>query len=247
MTSRTRGRLMICLILSLIALPVETLILPVAMTPDPMAAAQQYSAGLSNAELTQAAAEIDAYPANYRRAIMQQLPSEQRANVWRTQFQNYLSSHRDLSASQADAVRDAMAVVSADLFTASQSAEQRDRVSRVFNKAVSELGSRAAMELFVTLGPRELTRASALPLRQQLADRVRSWRVASAQSGMPDCNCNMTLDTCDLVPDPWLTCSQIYDCAVDTSWPMCGPFWSWACNGWCRITRMPGGEGGSGR
>ena len=35
MTSRTRGRLMLCLILGLITLPAEALLLPVARTPDP--------------------------------------------------------------------------------------------------------------------------------------------------------------------------------------------------------------------
>ena len=47
------------------------------------------------------------------------------------------------------------------------------------------------------------------------------------------------MDTCDLVPDPWLQCSELYSCNFDLNWPMCGPFWSWACTGWCKIIRWP--------
>jgi len=238
MTSRTRGRLLICLILGLIVLPVEALILPVAMTPDPVEAAREFTAAMTPEEVSAAAAVIDAYPAAYRRAIMQELPVDARADVWRGRFQAYLSSHPDLTPSQASVVRDAMALVSPELFSTSVDASVRDRVGVVFRRAVTELGPRAANELFVTLGPTVLSRPNALPLAQRLADRVRSWRTASAQD-TPDCTCNMTMDVCDLVPDPWLVCSEMYDCNIDTSWPMCGPFWSWACTGWCKMTRFP--------
>ena len=242
MTSRTRGRLMICLILGLITLPVEALLLPVANTPDAAAAAVAYSAALSPEELNAAAADIDAYPAVYRRAIMRELTPDRRADVWRAQFQNYLNTHPGLTPAQADVIREAMTVVSPAALTPPVSAEIRDRISRVFNKAMVELGPQTSSELFVTLGPRVLTRPSALPLTQRLADRVRSWRVASAD--IPDCNCNIDIDTCDLVPDPSLQCSEMYDCVFDLDWPMCGPFWSWACTGWCKIIRWPGGGGG---
>ncbi len=243
MTARTRRRLQVCLILGLIALPVEALILPVALTPDPLIAATEFTAKMTPTELSAAAAEIDAYPAAYRRAIMQSLSADQRANVWRAQMQNYLNSHRTLTTSQAEVVRDAMALVSPALFSASLETSLRERVSRVFARAQSELGPRAAKELFVTLGPAAPVRASALPLSQQLADHVRSWRSTSAQV-LERCNCNMTMDTCDLVPEPWLVCSQQFDCRIDTSWPMCGPFWSWACDGWCKIIGEGGGQSG---
>jgi hypothetical protein len=236
MTSRTRGRLMICLILALVALPVEALILPVAVTPDPTEAARAFTATMSADELSNAAAEIDAYPAVYRRAIMQQLSAEARASVWRNHIQAYLDSHRDLTASQAAVVRDARDLIAPALFTTSPDPAARERVGVVFNRAIAELGPRAANELFVTLGPTVLERPNALPLMQRLADRVRAWRTASATQ--PDCNCNMGWDTCDIAPDPWLVCSELYDCNIDVDWPMCGPLWSWACTGWCRLTRF---------
>ena len=90
MTTRTRGRLMVCLTLALVALPVEALILPVAMTPEPAEAAREFTAAMSPVELAAAAAEIDAYPAVYRRAIMQELSADARADVWRGRFEAYL-------------------------------------------------------------------------------------------------------------------------------------------------------------
>lgn len=241
MTTRTRGRLMVCLTLALVALPVEALILPVAMTPEPAEAAREFTAAMSPEELAAAAAEIDAYPAVYRRAIMQELSADARADVWRGRFQAYLDSHRDLTRSQAAVVREARDLVSPALFTTSPDAATRERVGRVFNRAMAELGPRASSELFVTLGPTVLERPSALPLTQRLADRVRAWRHASARQ--PDCTCSMDIDTCDmLMPDPWLVCSELYDCNIDTAWPMCGPFWSWACTGWCKLTRFSAEE-----
>ena len=43
-----------------------------------------------------------------------------------------------------------------------------------------------------------------------------------------------TLEVC-----PWLECSELYTCNFDLDWPMCGPLWSWACTGWCKIIRWP--------
>ena len=244
MTARTRGRLMMCLILGLITLPVEALILPIARTPDTNAAAKAYVADLSPADLNAAASDITAYPAPYRKAIMSELSPERRAEIWRAHLQAFLTSHRDLTQAQAAVVREAMAVVTPAALSPDVTAPIRERMAQVFNAAMTELGAQTAGELFVTLGPKAVTR-NALPLTQRLADQVRSWRTASAQEA-PPCVCNMTWDTCDLVPDPWLVCTQIYDCIPDTTWPMCGPFFAWACDGWCRMTRTPGGGGGGG-
>jgi hypothetical protein len=241
MTSRTRGRLMICLILALVVLPVEALILPVAVTPDPAEAARAFTAAMSPDELSAAAAEINAYPAVYRRAIMQELSAEERARVWRRHIQAYLDSHRDLTASQAAVVGEARDLISPAFFTGSPDPAGRERLGVVFNRAIAELGPRAANELFVTLGPTVLEQRNALPLMQRIADQVRSWRTASARN-QPDCNCSMDWDTCDIAPDPWLVCSELYDCNIDVGWPMCGPLWSWACTGWCKLTRFTNEE-----
>jgi hypothetical protein len=236
---------MVCLILGLVTLPVEALILPIASTPDAEVAALEYVETMSPAELDAAAADLSAFPSVYRRAIMGELTPERRAEVWRAQLQLFLDSHRELTPGQAAVVRDAMALLTPAAVRADVSAEIRAQMGATFTKAVAELGPQTAGQLFVTLGPKAGTRASVLPFMQRLADQVRSWRVATAVE--TPCICNMSFDTCDLVPDPWLQCTETYSCTPDVSWPMCGPFWSWACNGWCRMLRQPGGGEGDGR
>jgi hypothetical protein len=238
MTARTRRRLLLCLVLGAITLPVELLLLPVARTPDARQAADAWVAGLSPAELRDATGQIDAYPALYRRALMGALTAEDRARVWRGQFQRFLDAHRELTSEQRAVVSGAMALITPEAFRPPLSPELQAKITASFDEATRVLPGQAAKELFVTLGPKEATNASALPLSQRLADRIRSWRVTSADGG--DCNCNVDIDTCDIWPEPdWLQCSEQYTCDMDLSWPMCGPLWSWACTGWCRVLIWP--------
>ena len=246
MTASTRTRLTFCLIVGLLALPVEALLLPVARTPDPAAAAVAWTATLETADLREVAADIDAYPALYRRAIMTALVPEDRATAWRQYFSRELASRPALTEAQTAVLRDAVAIASPEAFAAPMPEDLKARISDLFARANEAFGQQAAAELFVTLGPKQLTRANALPLTQQLADRVRFWRTASArQEEEPEtyCNCNIEIDTCDLTWDPWLQCSELFTCEFDLVWPMCGPLWSWACTGWCRVIRFPWEEG----
>jgi hypothetical protein len=247
MTASTRYRLTFCLIVGLLALPVEALLLPVARTPEPAAAAAEWTAGLDTSALRDAASNIDAYPAVYRRAIMSALTPEDRADAWRAYFTRELQSREGLTEAQRSVLRDAVGLASPDAFRAPMADGLKAEISSVFARAAEAFGKDAAAELFVTLGPKQLTRASALPLTQQLADRVRGWRAASArqEEDMTDCNCNPVIDTCDLTWDPWLECSELFTCEFDLVWPMCGPLWSWACTGWCRVIRWPEGSSGS--
>lgn len=244
MTPTTRRRLFVVLVIGLLALPVEAVLLPVARTPEPAAAALEWVDGLDAPGLASAAASIQQYPVPYRRAIMTALDPVGRADVWQRHFQAYASRHPELSPEAAAVIDRSVTLVGGDRFTVPVSPALQDEITALFNDAIEHLGADAARELFVDLGPRELGQANALPMRQQLADRVRSWRVASAR--FTDCNCNPEIDTCDIGPDPWLECSELYTCEFDTSWPMCGPFWAWACTGWCRITEESEGgmEGG---
>jgi hypothetical protein len=238
MTPRTRRRFTLFLAIGLLTLPAEALLFPVALTPDPRVAAVEWADALPAAELHAAAAQIDHYPPVYRRAIMGELDAVNRSKVWRHQFSQYLASHPGLTPEQASIVRDAIEVSSADAFTLPINPAVRERIGVVFNRAVAAFGPGDASALFVTLGPAHV-RVSALPLTQRLADRVRTWRVGVVSAEYPDCNCNVEIDTCDLVPDPWLQCSELYTCKFDQSWPMCGPLWAWACTGWCKIIRWP--------
>lgn len=238
MTARTRRRLTFCLVLGAITLPVEMLLLPVARTPDQRQAAEEWVAGLSAREVAGATARVEAYPALYRRALMATLTPEDRARVWRGQFEKFLATHEDLSVEQRAVLTDAMALMTADAFRPPLSADLSAEITRVFDEATRVLPGQSAKELFVSLGPKDALTASALPLTQRMADRIRSWRVASASGA--DCNCSIDIDTCDIWPEPdWLQCSEQYTCNMDLSWPMCGPLWSWACTGWCRVLIWP--------
>ncbi len=240
MTASTRGRLMVSLIIALIALPAEALLLPVARTPNAAAAALEWTATLKPAELRDAAANIHEYPGLYRRAIMGALSPADRSDAWRAFLRSYLTSHPSLTSDQVTVIQDAIDVASPDAFSLPVPAALKEQIGRVFAKSEAVLGKAAATELFVTMGPKDPAGANALPLTQRLADRVRSWTVVSAaEEDTTPCNCNIDIDTCDMLPDPWLKCSELYACEFDLDWPMCGPFWSWACTGWCKVIRFP--------
>jgi hypothetical protein len=228
---------MACLIVGVIALPAEALLLPVARTPNAAEAAVEFAADLSSEELQHAASQIDAYPVIYRRAIMGRLDAQDRSETWRGQFRKFLAKERTLSPEQIAVVQRAIELASPEAFDPPLAADLKQEITETFNDAVSLLGSKAANELFVTLGPKQLTQANALPWTQRLADKVRAWRTAEAE--LPDCNCNPDIDTCDISWDPWLQCSEMFSCNFDLGWPMCGPLWSWACTGWCRIIKWP--------
>jgi hypothetical protein len=240
MTSRTRRRLTVCLVLGLIALPAEALLFPIARTPDPTLAALEWADAQPLENLRTASRHIDRYPAAYRRAIMSELTPADRSTAWRHHFEQYLESRPNLSSEQVAVVREAIELASPDAFSPLVAADHRERIGQLYTKAIDVLGKQDAGELFVTMGPRVLAKGNALPLRERIANSIRGWRVASAE--YPDCNCNIEIDTCDLVPDPWLQCSENYTCIFDLDWPMCGPLWSWACTGWCRILKWPSAE-----
>lgn len=241
MTASTRSKLVLSLVIGLITIPAEALLLPVARTPNAAVAAAEWTASLDAAELRDAAGHINAYPGLYRRAIMGALSPVDRSEAWRTLLRGYVTSHPELSGDQLAVINEAIDVASPEAFTLPIPAPLKDRISAVFAKSNAVLGTAATTELFVTMGPKEPVGANALPLTQRLADRVRSWRVVSAASEDDPvyCNCNIDIDTCDLMPDPWLQCSERYTCEFDLTWPMCGPFWSWACTGWCRVLHWP--------
>jgi hypothetical protein len=237
MTPQTRRRLAICAVLSVLILPAEIILLPVARTPDPLEAAMSWTDGLSAEELQRASFQIDAYPAVYRRAILSALGPADRSSVWRVHFLKYRSTHPDLTPEQTAVIEEALEIATSDAFMPPINPELKDQIQGTFNRAMAILGPKATQELFVSLGPTDNLRHNALPITQRFADRVRSWRTVSAR--VPDCNCNPEIDTCDISPDPWLSCSEQYSCEFDLDWPMCGPLWAWACTGWCKVVRWP--------
>lgn len=248
MTASTRSKLMFSVIIGLIALPAEALLLPVARTPNPSVAALEWAASLDPTELRHAAAHIDSYPGLYRKAIMGSLSPADRSDAWRAYFRGYAESHPALTADQRAVIQEAIDIASPEAFTAPVAPAVKERIGKIFTKAEKSLGKSVASELFVTLGPKVPVGQNALPLTQRLTDRLRSWGVVSAAARDEDpvyCNCSVDIDTCDVMPDPWLKCSELYSCEFDLDWPMCGPLWCWACTGWCKIIRFPAGGIGS--
>ena len=244
MSAPTRNRLMMCLVIGLITLPAEALLFPVARTPNAAVAAAEWTASLDRSELRLAATNIDAYPSPYRRAIMTAPPAADRAEAWRGYFQSYVAAHPELTPDQLAVMNESIGVITPAAFDVPVAADVREQIAKAFTHTQQALGVSAATELFVTLGPKQLKKANALPLMQQIGDKVRNWRVVSASASASSsdfvaCNCNIDIDTCDLEPDPWLICSEQYTCTFDLSWPMCGPLWSWACTGWCKVVRWP--------
>ena len=237
MTARTRRGLLICIVLGLITLPVELLLVPVARVPGATQAAELWAADQPLVDLRAASHQIEAYPAVYRRAIMSALSPADRSEAWRSHFRRYLDANPELTAPQRTVIEDAIALATPEALGTADT-QTRERISVLFNQARDVLGKDAANLLFVSLGSEQSVRADILPLRQRIADRMRSWRVANASE--PDCNCNTDIDTCTVWPEPeWLECSEMYSCDFDVKWPMCGPLWSWACNGWCRLVIWP--------
>lgn len=233
MSPSTRHRLTLCLAIALVALPAEAILLPVANTPDVAEAAVDWAASRSNDELMGYAEEMAALPVVYRRAIMAQLDPVARADTWRRPFETLLATDPELSATQRFILEDAISVLTPAAFTLPLGPDLQARIQQVYGETQLFFGADVARALFVDLGP-ENVQANALPFRQQLADKIRGWRAPMADQA--DCNCNPDIDTCTVWPEPeWLECSELFSCDFDVQWPMCGPLWSWACTGWCRV------------
>ena len=209
MTSRMRSRVKFCLILGLLTLPAEALLLPVARTPKADEAALEWAADLSPQQLRGAGDEIDAYPLVYRKALLTQMNADDRSDVWRKYLRRFLREHRDLTREQIVFVDEAIELLSSDAFEPPLAPDLKEQISKMFNEAIVLLGNQNAEELFVTLGPKKLQRASAVPLMQRLGDKIRGWGVVDAE--YPGCNCNIDIDTCDIWPeDDWLQLSLIH-------------------------------------
>ena len=237
MTATTRRRLTVCLVLGLVTLPAESLLLPVVRARTPREAATAWAQSLATTDVRTAVARIEDYPYLYRRALMQVLTPADRSNVWRAHFSQYIAAHPELNAAQKAVIQEMSDAASPDAFVPATAQVIKDRIAAIFNDAKGLLGPVATGELFITLGPKSVSNtASLLPLSERLGNFVRSWRVYA--DGPNDCNCSMSFDTCDLEPNPWLECSELYSCDPDTDWPMCGPLWCWACNGWCKVIHI---------
>ena len=112
MTTRTRRRLIFCVLVAALTLPAESVLLQAVSTATPTDAALQWAAGLSPDSLELAGDQIHAYPFIYRQAIMRAATPERRAQIWRSHIADYAQSHPDLSSDQLAVLQAAMTLAS---------------------------------------------------------------------------------------------------------------------------------------
>jgi hypothetical protein len=221
--THVRRRLLFALLVLLLTVPAESVLLRVLAATSDSQAASQWASSLSSSGLQAAAAQIEAYPFLYRRAIMTALTSQDRATVWQHHLQKYLDAHSELSAEAVGLLWAAIPLITPD---AVSGAGDNGDLHEVAAAIRTLLGGDAANELLFRLGPKDLQTASALPILERVANLVRHELTATARAG--DCDCSTSWG-CDSNSQ----CGGDSGCTPDTTWPMCGLLWSDPCDGAC--------------
>lgn len=229
MTSKIRRRVFLSMVVLALALPTEIMMLRVLATPSQQDAVRQWVGGLEAAALDQAVSEIQAYPYAYRRELMRALSPERRAGVWRDHVRDYAAAHRELDGSARDLLRAVESAIAVDLFTSEPTEVSRASIRAVGQQVVAMLGRDAADYLLLRLGDVDAKSGSAEPMAMRIENWLRGTFAALAQAA--DCDCSTSWGGC-----PQGTyCNNIYYCAPDNDWPMCGWLWQEACDGQCRV------------
>jgi hypothetical protein len=229
-TIHTQRRVVVGALALLLTLPTETILLKALGTPNSKQAAQQWAQGLSPSQLSSAAGSIQAYPFEYRRAIMTALPPGLRSRVWQNHLETYLASNPDIDAATASALQSAIALVTPDLLNRSPTDAERAQIHEIAAQVTASLGTDTALNLLYRLGPADGTFSSAEPMTEKLADFLRRSFTLFANGG--DCSCNTGWGC-----DGGNYCSSAFGCNTVTSWPACGWLWEDPCDGNC----TPGG------
>ena len=237
MSSRTRGRLTIGLILGLITLPAEALLLPVARTPDAAVAAMEWAADLS---LKSCSRHRSRSMRIRRCTVARSCASSIRAIAPRPgvrMLRRYLDTRTRADArSGARGAGGDGSAVRGNVHAAGRAGSRGAHHGRVRQGRRRRSGRRTARSCSSRSARRRCRGRNALPLMQRLADA--SAPGASSPPNCPTATATSTSTRVTSAPDPWLQCSELYSCNFDLSWPMCGPFWAWACTGWCKIIRL---------
>ncbi len=229
MSTRTRRRLILCVVIAALTLPLD-FILVRAATTDAQTLASQWADSLTEPELAAAADMVDLYPLEYRREIMANLNVDQRAKAWVRHLERYRDARPELSTEQVDAINAAIAITPVAL--TSPTAENREATRVIAERIIEVLGADVADYLLHRLGARE-TRVlvNAAPWHHRLTNFARQAFVVSAMDG-DGCNCNVDYG-CDLLSLSW--CDGNESCDIDNRWPACGWLWNDPCNGVCKI------------
>jgi len=227
MTTKTRRTLFVSVLLLALALPAETILLKALQSPTDAVAIQRWATTLDDARLATAASRIQSYPFAYRKEIMRKLTPEQRSSVWRNHITTYIQQHPELASDAVTALNAAVAAVTPDALSRVASKAERLSTTAIAEQVQTLLGKDTAKYLFYTLGPADDTIASREPLTMKLASYVRNHFVVQARQSNCDC---ASWFGCDV----WGTiCSTTYYCYSFSSWPACGWWWNYECDGAC--------------
>jgi hypothetical protein len=225
MSVRLRRRLLFAVLVLALTIPAESVLLRALAAPTQADAASQFAASLGTTDLTAAASTIEAYPFVYRRAIMSALPPAARAAVWQSHIAGYLAMHPELDPSSVALLATTIALITPDVMAGNGVSNRQ--VSTIAVQIQATLGKDVADYLLYRLGPKDLQSASALPIRERLANFVRQHFTASARADDCDCSTDWGCDASN-------HCDGGTGCTPDTTWPMCGWLWNETCDGGCR-------------
>ncbi len=97
---------------------------------------------------------MQAYPSAERRVIYTHLSAEEKAAFWNDKISAYLEEHPQLTAGQKQAIAEARAIVTPDLYAVAQDRGARDeRLAAFLARLAPSLGEPTVSELFYGLGP----------------------------------------------------------------------------------------------
>jgi hypothetical protein len=227
-TTRTRRRIFVALIVVALTVPAETVLLKALSSSNDTQAAETWVAGLSQSELIEAGMQVRGFSYAYRREIMRQASPEQRVKFWSRHITDYVEARPELDREEREALAVALSVLSPEALS-SPSKEKQESMRLAAENVERVLGRDQAEYLLVSLGPRETRFLSSLdPLTLRLASFVRSNFIADARAEY----------TCDCLPEwgcggYYQSCSATATCDVDDYWPRCGWWWNENCTNLC--------------
>lgn len=228
MTTRTRRRLFLALLVVALTLPAESILLQALVSSSSTQDAEKWVAALSESELVAAGDQLRGYSYVYRREILRKAKPDLRVRFWSQHIKDYVSGHPALDEEQRDALATALSVLTPDAL-ADPSPEKRESMRLAGERVSKALGADEAAYLLVWVGPKTTPFYGSLdPLANRLATFVRNTFAADAQSA-PICDC-LPQWGCYAFSD---RCSNTEVCTEDGAWPMCGWYWSDSCTNLC--------------
>lgn len=225
MSQQSRRKVRWLVIAALVLVPADVALLALLRGMSGSVAAN-WAAGLSSDERSEAMAVMDRYPMEYRHELLRSASPVERAAVWRQVIDQYLGRHDQLTGGQRDALASARALLTPEAFSGQGRTEAYlARLKSAGNEVIRQLGDADARMLMKELGPSD-TSTSELPLLVRTADWLTKRQIASAAA----CECSSESDWC-----VWnATCRRsVPNCQPECSWPACGFFLMFCCDGFC--------------